>query len=238
MNNNFPEKCAKFYSKKNCDLDEYINFSGAIDNKDKVGDDIIRKRSIDGNICYGGIGANESGTHTVKEFIKIMDDEWKESCGRAHSQKKCKDCVKYKKEIMEHLDKERIIRKNDKINTNNFSENDKKIILEEARNRNTDKYDSLLPLKNKCKKCADKYHEKCTLEQYIDFSYADKEECTDKLANENADTVKYMKKMFNNTSKTLIKKEKEFEKKINELENKPNKTKKEKLYILKNYSVL
>ncbi len=40
----------------------------------------MNKKKIDDIICYTGIGAIKTGNHTKKQFLKIMNREFKKKC--------------------------------------------------------------------------------------------------------------------------------------------------------------
>ena len=47
--------------------------------------------------CYTGIGARKSGNHTRKEFMKVIDKEFKRECSSFIKAFDCKSCIKLKK---------------------------------------------------------------------------------------------------------------------------------------------
>ena len=53
-----------------------------------------KSRSDADHFCYTGIGARKSGNHTRKEFMKIMDKEFKRECSGFIKAPHCKSCVK------------------------------------------------------------------------------------------------------------------------------------------------
>ncbi len=108
------------------------------------------------NICFTGIGArNKDGNHTEKEFLSIMDKEYKKPCKRFRDKNKtCKNaCNPYKK-----LHK-KIINRFIKNLDNNID--DKKLIR---------KYN------NKCNKCTNKTR-KCNTKEYMKYSGAINGKC-------------------------------------------------------------
>ena len=46
------------------------------------------------NICYTGIGSLKSGNHTKKQYLEIMDKNFKKKCSIYIKSLKCKSCKK------------------------------------------------------------------------------------------------------------------------------------------------
>jgi hypothetical protein len=51
--------------------------------------------SID-NICYTGIGSLKTGNHTKKQYLEVMDKNFKKECSVYTKSLKCKSCKKSK----------------------------------------------------------------------------------------------------------------------------------------------
>ena len=109
-------------------------------------------------IYYTGIGAKKSGKHTVKEFLKIMNDNFDVECSEFISEKKNNPCIEYRKLIRKEL------RYNMKHN---------KPLLEFNRTKKIQQ--KYTKLQNKCKKYKKTLkRRKCNVDEYIKFSGAEK----------------------------------------------------------------
>ena len=112
------------------------------------------------NICYTGAGANKDGNHTKNQYLKIMDEKYKDKCSVYRKTQKCKACKKYsillnkeiRKQINAHKARKtyKITKKNDEV---------AKTLL------------------NSCTRCKNKDTRKCDLKQYIEFSGAEPGKC-------------------------------------------------------------
>lgn len=104
------------------------------------------------NIYYNGIGALKSGKHTEKEFMKIMNKEFKEKCAVHKKSLKCKPC----KKSVEMTNKE--VKKQLKNKTYKMSKKTEKKIVKQM---------------DRCRRCKTKNTTKCDLEDYILYSGAE-----------------------------------------------------------------
>lgn len=112
------------------------------------------------NICYTGIGSQENGNHTRKEFLDVMTKHFKQKCSLYTRSLKCKSCQELKKQstngVMKQIEAYKK-NKTHKISKQNHNSNNK-ILL-------------------KCNKCRKKNTRKCSLKEYIDFSGAEAGKC-------------------------------------------------------------
>lgn len=104
------------------------------------------------NIHYNGIGALKSGKHTEKEFMKIMDKEFKEKCAIYKKSLKCKSC----KKSIEMNNNE--VKKRLKSKTYKMSKKTEQKIVKQM---------------TKCTRCKKKNTKKCDLQDYILYSGAE-----------------------------------------------------------------
>jgi len=107
-------------------------------------------------ICYTGEGAIQSGNHTKKEFLTIMDKLNKKKCAIHKKSLKCNSCKKSKK-MNTNLVKKQIKTKNYKMSKK--TEN------------------KLVKQMNKCKKCKNKRTKKCNFKNYLKYSGAERGVC-------------------------------------------------------------
>jgi len=104
------------------------------------------------NIFYTGIGSLKSGKHTEKQFLKIMNKEFKKKCSIYKKSLKCKSC----KKSIEMNSKEGM--KQVKNKTYKMSSKTEKKLVKQM---------------EKCDKCKKKNTKKCNLEDYIVYSGAE-----------------------------------------------------------------
>ena len=109
-------------------------------------------------IYYDGIGAKESGKHTVEEFMDIMNKEWNVECSEFLTDSDFKPC-RQSKEI--------------NIDMLAYKYNMKPLFKKDATKlkKNSKKYKKLLKQCTKYKKNTKK--RKCNLQEYIDFAVND-----------------------------------------------------------------
>ena len=112
------------------------------------------------NICYTGTGALESGNHTQKEFLDIMEKEYKRICPVHFKSLTCTPCKKLKKQTTDEVKKQIQCKKLNKT----YKISKKKLTA--IRN--------LIP---KCNQCRNKTRRKCKLSDYIEFSGAEVGKC-------------------------------------------------------------
>ena len=120
------------------------------------------------NIYYTGVGAKESGKHTVKEFLKIMKKNSKKQCKLHIASKKCKYCKKSK-------------------NTENilYDKFDYEFMKPEQINKKSKKFKKYKKIKKifkkqtkKCDRCKKKRKTPCSLNEYLEYSGAERESNT------------------------------------------------------------
>lgn len=110
-------------------------------------------------IYYTGFGAKKSGKHTVKEFLKIMNENFKIECSEFLPNSN-NPCVEVKK----------MVRKEMKYNM----KHNKPLIGYTRTKKNEKKYKNLL---NRCVKYRKTAKiRKCNLDEYIKFSGAEKKD--------------------------------------------------------------
>ena len=108
------------------------------------------------NICYTGEGASQTGNHTKKQYLEVMDKNSKKECSIYIKSLKCKSCKKWKKIINAKLKKKDI--------------------------KKSKKEDNFLKQMYKCDRCKNnktKKTKKCNLKNYILFSGAKFGNCED-----------------------------------------------------------
>ena len=109
------------------------------------------------SICYTGVGANKSGQYNNKSFLKLMNDKFKNECGRHMNAKHCDPCKKHKtmsKKFMEMI-------KNPLLNDDDIDSYEYKMDLESIN----------------CEMCKNKNIKQCDLNSYIDYSGANYGKC-------------------------------------------------------------
>ena len=107
------------------------------------------------NICYDGTGSVKTGNHTQKQYLEVMNKNFKKECSIYIKSLKCKSCKKslymgtkeVKKQIKAHL-------KNKTYKMSNMAER------------------KLIKQSSKCKRCKNNKTKKCNLKNYILFSGA------------------------------------------------------------------
>jgi hypothetical protein len=109
-------------------------------------------------IYYTGIGAKKNGKHTVKQFLDIMNKNFKIECSESLPEVDYKPCSDYKK--MNNTSME-------------YSRKHNKPLFDYKRSKkNETKYKKLINKCNQYKKTAKK--RKCNVDDYIKFSGAEK----------------------------------------------------------------
>ncbi len=112
------------------------------------------------NICYTGIGSVKTGNHTKKQYLEVMNKNYKKECSVYIKSLKCKSC---KKSI--------------EMNTKRV----KKLINAQLKNKTykmsnkTEK--KLLKQISKCERCKNNKIKKCNLKNYMLFSGAEFGKC-------------------------------------------------------------
>ena len=126
------------------------NYRGGKRKKSKSKNKKIKSKSK--SICYTGVNSNKLGQYDEKDFLKLMNDKFKNSCGRSLNEKNCKPCQNHK----EMSKKFKEMMKNPLIN-------DDEIDMHEY---NMD-FESI-----KCEMCKNKNIKSCNLKDYINYSGA------------------------------------------------------------------
>ena len=112
------------------------------------------------NICYDGTGSVKTGNHTQKQYLEVMNKNFKKECSIYIKSLKCKSCKKslymgtkeVKKQIKAHL-------KNKTYKMSNMAER------------------KLIKQSSKCKRCKNNKTKKCNLKNYILYSGAEFGKC-------------------------------------------------------------
>jgi len=107
------------------------------------------------HFCYTGIGALKKGTHTRKQFLKVMNKNFNRRCPEYIKSLRCKPCKQ-----MTRLWK----------TINRKSIKNPEYTLPPQLEKKSDK------LFEECKRCK-KTSKKCNLKQYIQFSGAESGKC-------------------------------------------------------------
>ena len=117
-------------------------------------------------ICYTGIGARKSGNHTKKQYLDVMNKNFKRDCATHIKSLKCKSCKKlktlYRGILKTHL---KTLEKNKKNKKNKTYKMTKKT-RRKLRNAT-----------NNCIKCSNKNLKQCDVDNYILYTGAVKGAC-------------------------------------------------------------
>ena len=108
------------------------------------------------NICYTGVGSVKTGNHTQKQYLEVMNKNYKKECSVYIKSLKCKSC---KKSLEMNIKQ---VKKQLKNKTYKMSNKTEGKILEQL---------------NKCKRCKNNKTKKCNLKNYIIFSGAEFGKC-------------------------------------------------------------
>ena len=108
------------------------------------------------NICYTGIGSLKTGNHTQKQYLEVMNKNYKKKCSVYIKSLKCKSC---KKSI--------------EMNTKEVNKQLKNKTYKMTNNTEI----KLLTQINKCNRCKNNKTKKCNLKNYILFSGAQFGKC-------------------------------------------------------------
>ena len=112
------------------------------------------------NICYTGDASLKTGNHTKKQYLDIMNKNYKKKCSVYIKSLKCKSCKKSK----EMNDKEVKKQINAQLKNKTYKMSNK-----------TEK--KLLKQISKCKRCKNNKTKKCNLDNYLLFSGAELGKC-------------------------------------------------------------
>ena len=112
------------------------------------------------NICYTGVGSLKTGNHTKKQYLEVMNKNYKKKCSVYIKSLKCKSC----KKSIEMNSKEVKKQINAQLKNKTYKMSNKKEI-------------KLLKQISKCKRCKNNNTKKCNLNNYIIFSGAELGKC-------------------------------------------------------------
>ena len=113
------------------------------------------------NICYTGIGsAKKSGNHTQKQYLEVMNKNYKKKCSVYIKSLKCKSC---KKSI--------------EMNTKEFKKQFKAQLKNKTYKMSNKTEGKLLKQMNNCKRCKNNKTKKCNLKNYMLYSGAEFGKC-------------------------------------------------------------
>ena len=116
------------------------------------------------NICYTGVGSVTSGNHTKKQYIKVMNKNFKKACSVYIKSVKCNACKKSTEMNTKEAKKQ--------INAQSKNKTYKMSIKREKQ---------LLNQMNKCKRCKNKNTRRCNINEYIAFSGAELGKCKNSI---------------------------------------------------------
>lgn len=105
------------------------------------------------NICYTGMDSLKTGNHTQKQYLAVMNKNFKKECPIYIKSLKCKSCKKLIKMT------------NAKLKKNHTKKSKKE--------------DNFLKQMDKCNRCKNKKTKKCNLKNYILYSGAEFGKCED-----------------------------------------------------------
>ena len=112
------------------------------------------------NICYTGIGSVKTGNHTKKQYLEVMNKNFKKECSVYIKSLKCKSCKKSKEMNTKQVKKQiQAQLKNKTYKMSNKTET------------------KLMKQLSKCKRCKNNKTKKCNLKKYILFSGAEIGKC-------------------------------------------------------------
>jgi hypothetical protein len=112
--------------------------------------------------CYTGTGARKNGNHSEKQFLKVMDKHFKYNCSKFIVEKSgkvvpmCRPCKTYKTKLKKYI-KNKIKNKSLKLSDQEAGVF-KKLLTD-------------------CSKCKKPDLKSCNLDEYLEFSGAEKGEC-------------------------------------------------------------
>ena len=112
------------------------------------------------NICYTGVGSVKNGNHTKKQYLEVMNKNFKKECSIYMKSLKCKSC----KKSLEMNTKE--VKKQLKAQLQNKTYKMSNITERE-----------LMKQISKCKRCKNNKTKKCNVKNYILFSGAEFGKC-------------------------------------------------------------
>lgn len=117
-------------------------------------------RANPSHICYTGIGSVKSGNHTKKQYLAIMNKQYRRECAAYIKSFKCKSCKKSQdmntREVVKQL--------NAKLNHKTYklgNKTEQKIVKQ----------------MDTCRKCKNNNTKRCNTNNYIKFSGANLGKC-------------------------------------------------------------
>jgi len=112
------------------------------------------------NICYTGVDSVKTGNHTQKQYLEIMNKNYKKKCSVYIKSLKCKSCKKSIEMNTKQVKKQ--IKAQLKNKTYKMSNKTERNIIKQL---------------SKCKRCKNNKTKKCNLQNYILFSGAEFGKC-------------------------------------------------------------
>jgi hypothetical protein len=112
------------------------------------------------DICYTGIGSLKSGNHTKKQFLGVMNKNYRKKCSIHIKSLRCRSC-----------------RQSKKINTKEVKKQIKSQLKNKTYKMSEKTEIHLLKQMKKCKQCKTKNTKLCNFKKYILFSGADLGKC-------------------------------------------------------------
>ena len=112
------------------------------------------------NICYTGIGSVKTGNHTKKQYLEVMNKNFKKECSVYIKSLKCKSCKKSKEMNTKEVKKQ--LKAHLKNKTYKMSNKTEQKLVNQIK---------------KCKRCKNNKTKKCNLNKYILFSGATVGKC-------------------------------------------------------------
>ena len=113
------------------------------------------------NICYNGIGTvKKTGNHTKKQYLEVMNKNFKKKCSDYIKSVKCKSC---KKSI--------------EMNSKEVKKQIKAQIKNKTYKMSNKTEAKLLKQMNKCNRCKNNKTKRCNLKNYMLYSGAEFGKC-------------------------------------------------------------
>ena len=112
------------------------------------------------NICYTGVGSVKPGNYTQKQYLEVMNKNYKKECSVYIKSVKCKSCKKSIEMNIKQVKKQ--IKAQLQNKTYKMSNKTERKILNQL---------------SKCKRCKNNKTKKCNLNNYLLFSGAELGKC-------------------------------------------------------------
>jgi hypothetical protein len=112
------------------------------------------------NICYTGIGSLKTGNHTKKQYLEVMNKNYRKKCSVYIKSLKCKSC-----------------KKNIEMNSKEFKKQINAQLKNKTYKMSNKKETNLLKQISKCKRCKNNNTKKCNFKNYIMYSGAELGKC-------------------------------------------------------------